>query len=414
MPITITIPRLGWNMEDGIFAGWLKQEGEFIRPGDGLFRIEWEKATQDIESLDQGTLRIPPSGPQVGDRVAVGSVIGYLLGPGEIEPAEIGSQSPSTPSRSAPRPPVAPATNSASSTHPGLSDRDEPRISPLARHLASELGIDWSSLRGTGSTGRIRKADVLAAAQARHASSQLEETAPPPGTETDVGRFTPVSSARVTIAARMLESWHTTVPVTLTTSADATNLVNLRAQFKAASRQAHDIPSYTDFLVKLAALVLREHPMLNARWRDNHIEINEHVHIGIAVDTVAGLRVPVIRDASTLSLGQITACSRDVVRRAQEGRLSAGEMQGGTFTISNLGAFGIETFTPVINPPECAILGVGRIQRQPVARRDKITARLKISLSLTFDHRIVDGAPAARFLQSLVQLVVNPGPHLIA
>jgi pyruvate dehydrogenase E2 component (dihydrolipoamide acetyltransferase) len=211
----------------------------------------------------------------------------------------------------------------------------------------------------------------------------------------------------------MLESCHTTAPVTLTTTADATNLVNLRLQFKAVSAQGRELPGYIDFVVKLTAIALRDHPLLNARWDNDRIVIPMESHIGIAVDTEEGLLVPVIRDVNGLGLGQIVARSRELSQRARERRLRPDEMQAGTFTITNLGSFGVETFTPIINPPECAVLGMGRIVREPVMVGDQMVARERMSLSLTFDHRIVDGAPAARFLQSLVQLIENPGPWLI-
>jgi pyruvate dehydrogenase E2 component (dihydrolipoamide acetyltransferase) len=202
----------------------------------------------------------------------------------------------------------------------------------------------------------------------------------------------------------MLTSARSTAPVTLTTTADATSLVNLRNVFKSAGGT---VPSYSDFLVNLAAKALKEHPRLNSRWDGYRIVEQPGIHIGVAVDTDAGLIVPVIRDALGLDVAQIAARSSDLFARAREGKLKPEEMRGGTFTITNLGAFGIDAFTPIINYPECAILGVGRIVRQPVVVEEQIVVRDIMSLSLTFDHRIVDGAPAARFLQTLVRLIEN-------
>ena len=204
-----------------------------------------------------------------------------------------------------------------------------------------------------------------------------------------------------------------TAPVTLTTTVDATNLVNLRGQFRAAEADRGLVPSYTDFVVKLTAVALRDHPLLNARWEGDRIDLAAEAHIGIAVDTEAGLLVPVIRGAGDLGLRRIAERSRDLVARARAGTLAAAEMQGGTFTITNLGAFGIEAFTPIINLPECAILGLGRIAREPVFVGDRVEARERLILSLTFDHRIVDGAPAARFLQDVGRRIENPGPWLL-
>ena len=402
MAIEITIPRLGWSMEEGTFAGWLKRDGEPVRAGDPLFSLEGEKATQDVEAIDDGTLKIPTTGPNAGDVVAVGAVIGYLLGVGESD-----APGPSRPAEAGPetvRATVPPQPSRADRPAPAGSDRDRPRSSPLARRLAKEHGIDWTRLRGSGRTGRIRRDDVLEAVRAR--DDQATPTDP---------RSVPVSPARRAIAARMVESRNTTAPVTLTTTLDATNLVGLRRQFRAADDQGEGVPSFTDFVVKLTALALRDHPMLHARWVgvEDRIVVPDEAHVGIAVDTEAGLFVPVIRGAAGLGLREIAARSRDLIRRARARQLRPGDTEGGTFTVTNLGPFGVEAFTPIIKPPECAILGMGRIARQPVLAGGKVVGRERMSLSLTFDHRTVDGAPAARFLQQVVRLIENPAPWLL-
>jgi pyruvate dehydrogenase E2 component (dihydrolipoamide acetyltransferase) len=211
----------------------------------------------------------------------------------------------------------------------------------------------------------------------------------------------------------MLHSLHTTAPVTLTTSVDASNLVNLREQFTAA--KAREVPSVTAFLVKLTALALQLHPRLNARWAEAGIVYSRAIHIGVAVDTEAGLIVPVLRDVPDLPLAQVASRLRELAERARQRTLSAADLEGGTFTVTNLGVFGVETFTPIINHPECAVLGVGRLVRQPVVgEEDRIVVRDRLTLSLTFDHRIVDGAPAARFLQELGRIIENPGPWLMS
>lgn len=403
MPIAITVPRLGWSMEEGVFAGWLKYDGEAVRAGDPLFSLEGEKATQDVEAIDDGTLTIPPTAPEVGATVLVGAVIGYLLGPGETAPTAASPEPARAPAAAVTAPPV-PA-------EAACAGRDRPRSSPLARRIAREHGIDWTGLVGSGRTGRIRRADVLAAVAARNGAAPAPDTQP-----AEPERSVPVSPARRTIAARMVESRRTTAPVTLTTTADASNLVSLRQQFKAAEPAIGDVPSFTDFLVKLAALALRDHPMLNARWDDgaDRIVLNDEAHVGIAVDTDAGLLVPVIHGAAGLGLRQIAARTRELIKRARSQQLRPGDLQGGTFTVTNLGSFGVEAFTPIIKPPECAILGLGRIERRPVMSGTEVVGRDLMSLSLTFDHRIVDGAPAARFLQQLARQVENPGPWLMA
>jgi pyruvate dehydrogenase E2 component (dihydrolipoamide acetyltransferase) len=218
----------------------------------------------------------------------------------------------------------------------------------------------------------------------------------------------PIGSIRRTIAERLRHSLSTTAPVTLTTTADAQNLVHLRERFKTNTSADAEAPGFTDLFVRLVAMALQRHPRLNSRWQDNQILEIKEINIGIAIDTEAGLMAPVVHDAARLTLQEIASQTRNLIDRARQGKLHQKEMEGGTFTISNLGAFGIDAFTPIINWPECAVLGVGRIRRQPVITDEGIAARHEVTLSLTFDHRIVDGADAARFLQTLLSLVENP------
>ena len=385
MPIPIAIPRLGWNADEGLFAGWLKQPGDTIKPGDRVFSFETEKATEEIEVLDGGILHISPGGPKVGDKIAIGAVIGYLLQPGEEAP-KLPSISPKL-ARSDRPPPAPPDSGGAGGGRSDLAadrgagvaatTRLERTSSPRARRAAHELGVDWTTLQGSGKTGRICEGDVRAAASG-------------------------VSLTRRTIAERMMASARSTAPVTLTTTADATNLVKLRRGLKTANQI---VPSYTDFLIKFAASALQEHPRLNCRWDRDRIVEQAAIHIGIAVDTEAGLLVPVVHGVTSLTVEEIARRTNDLAQRARDGALKGDEMRGGTFTITNLGAFGVDAFTPIINYPECAILGVGRIVRQPVVVENEIAIRDVMTLSLTFDHRIVDGAPAARFLQTLVKLI---------
>jgi len=215
---------------------------------------------------------------------------------------------------------------------------------------------------------------------------------------------------RTAIAARMMASHANTAPVTLTSVVDCVNLVNLREQFKTVESPA---PSFNDFFVKLAASALQKHPQLAAQWTDAGIVQPKCVNIGFAVDTDAGLLVPVIRNVPNLGLRQIAVRSRELIDLARGGKLTSRDMSDGCFTITNLGSFGIDACTPIINQPECAILGIGRIERRPVMDGDRVVGREQVWLSLTFDHRIVDGAPAARFLQTLATLVANPGPAVL-
>jgi pyruvate dehydrogenase E2 component (dihydrolipoamide acetyltransferase) len=388
MAIPITIPRLGWNMEEGIFAGWLKRDGERVRAGEPLFRLESDKATEDVECLDEGVLHIPMDGPKEGDAIAVGVVIGYLLAEGEefeVRPSAEPNP-PGPPSRSGKGGEKArEAAVHESDTLPSPlrgGDGGGVKVSPRARRVAKELGIDPTTLHGTGRTGRIREKDVLAASG-----------------DTDSILVSPI---RKLIAARMISGLRDAAPVTLTTTADATQLVATR-------KTARDFaPSYTDILIKLVAQALSKHRLLNARWAGERIIISKGIHIGIAVDTEAGLLVPVVRNVPSLSLQQITEKTRDLIERARAGKLAADEMRGGTFTITNLGAFGIDAFTPILHDGQSGILGIGRIRREPAVVDDRVVPRDRITLSLTFDHRVVDGAPAARFLQAMGALIEKP------
>ena len=442
MASEVTIPRLGWNMDEGTFMGWLKSDGQPVSVGEPLFSLEGDKATQDIESLETGILRIPPDAPKEGEKVAVGALIGYLVQAGEPAPFEAASagissvnprprvqegQAPTEPYPGGRGPDRAIGDGQSRAepiSHPAPSAprplTTTPRMSPRARRVARELGIDANGLVGSGKTGRIRERDVRAAARASTTPAHRTAFIRAHGTwdlaeQPSSGyREIAVSPVRRTIAERMLQSASTTAAVTLSTTVDATNLVNLRQQFKAVAG-AGEQPSIaiTDIVVKLTALALEKHPVLNARWGGDKILVASTISIGIAVDTDAGLLVPVIHDVPRLTLRQLAAKSRELIDRARKGALSAGEMQGGTFTVTNLGPMGIEMFTPLINLPQCAMLGLGRIQKQVIVDHNQFVARDRLVLSLTFDHRVVDGAPAARFLQALGLLIENPSPWLL-
>jgi len=383
MPISVTVPRLGWNMDEGTFVEWLKADGATVLPGDVVFRLEGEKAIEEIESLDAGTLHIPAIGPKPGDHVKVGAVIGYLLQPGETPPSVDSVESLASRERRKEDTLVAHAPVS-----PEVRPAKEAAITPRARRLANERGIDPAHLAGSGRNGRIRERDIAAASPRPFA------------------RVIPLTPIRRAIASRMVESRQTTAPVTLTLAVDATNLMRVRERFKAAA-DGRPVPSYTDLLVKLAAVALQKHPLLAAQWTDEGLVLPERIDIGIAVDTDAGLLVPVIRDVPALGLEAVAVRSRELIDRARRGVLSRAEMQGGCFTVTNLGAYGIGAFTPIINLPECAILGVGRIERRPVMDGARVVGCEFVTLSLTFDHRIVDGGPAARFLQTLAKCIEN-------
>lgn len=393
MSIEIIVPKLGWSMEECTFSGWLKRDGECVKVGEPLFTLETDKSAQDVESADAGILGIPPDAPKPGDTVKVGSRVGFLLAEGET------LSSPATPAAPLPAPSAVPCESAAARPSPAPSEAPvgEAPASPRARRAARDLGVNLSSLQPTGAGGRIRERDVRKAA-----AGAVPAGAPPPQ-----GGI-PITSLRRMIAERMLNSREKTAPVTLTCRADATRLAALRRRFKSAAGES-PAPSYTDILAKLAAAVLQRHPALAGRWDGERIVLPEAIHIGIAVDTEQGLIVPVIRDVLRLTLPELAQRARDLAEAARDRRIRPEDLQGGVFTLTNLGGYGIEAFTPIINYPESAILGLGVIRREPVVLADgSIASREQMTLSLTFDHRVVDGAPAARFLQSLRQAIEDP------
>jgi pyruvate dehydrogenase E2 component (dihydrolipoamide acetyltransferase) len=448
--IEIVMPRLGWTMEVGSVAEWLKKDGDTVKAGDIIFTVESDKAVNEIESFESGVLRIPPNSPAPGESVPIGTVLAYLVQPGESLPSEIATQSsPAISMASTPKnAPESPATDI---TPIKEAYEDLPTISPRARRVAGELGIDWSQVRGTGRTGRVVERDIRAVAQqateaagalrvsplARRVAEDLnvdleQLAAAMPGKRIEKAHVeqaaaangaskrsspssetrSPMSSIRRVIATRMANSAHTAAPVTLTTEVDATELVALRKQLKNdATTTDRMIPSYNDLLMKLVAEALIEFPTLNARLEGEDIVQSSAVHIGIAVNSDRGLFVPVVRDVQSKSLRQIALESDTLIQRARSGTLTSAEMSDGTFSISNLGMYDIDAFTPIINLPECAILGIGRIVPKQVvidADAETVAIRHMLFLSLTFDHRVVDGAPAAQFFQRVKQFVEHP------
>jgi pyruvate dehydrogenase E2 component (dihydrolipoamide acetyltransferase) len=386
----IVMPRLGWSTEEGTLIEWLKKDGDTVRTGDLVCVIESDKAQVEVESFEAGVLRIPADSPAPGAKVPVGTLLGYVLAPGETLP------SGGSAAGHAPRPAPAPATAGATregapaprASSPVTRRASAPTASPRARRVAAELRVDWAVLSGSGRTGRIVERDVRAAGADR------------------------ASPVRRLVAERMSASARTTAPVTLTTDADATKLVRVRTALRAEALAAGaSPPSYTDCLVKLAAVALLEHPALNASLDGERLVQHRAVHIGVAVDTPRGLLACVLRDVPGKSLRVLAAESASLIAQARAGTLSPDALRGGTFTVSNLGAYEIDAFTPIVNLPECAILGVGRIVARAVVVDEAaglIAARKMVALSLTFDHRVADGAPAARFLQRVKQLVEQP------
>ena len=404
MSVEIVMPRLGWTMDEGTLVEWLKKEGETVAVGEILFIVESDKAVNEVESFDGGILHIPDGAPGPGATVAVGTMLGYLLDPGEQAPVAAPSSTPSdepppqpalhsqpaaAPSRGGE--PDPPHSRSSAESPPLKSARARLAISPRARRLAGELGVDWTQLSGSGRSGRITEDDVRAASTTADSASEavngsIDEAA------IERTRLSPV---RRVIADRMSQSSRDNATVTLTAEIDATRLVEFRGRCPAPK------PGYTDVFVRLAALALADHPVLNASLDDGHVLLHRSIHVGIAVDTDAGLLVPVIRDADRKSIEEIRDEAAALAARAREGQLRPDDLRGGTFTITNLGMHGVDAFTPIINPPQSAVLGIGRIAMRPAVRDGQVVARYTVILSLTFDHRLVDGGPAARFLAAL-------------
>lgn len=447
MAYEVVVPRLGLTMEEGRIVEWFKEPGETVEAGEPLFAVETDKVVLEVEAAVSGVVH-PLSGLP-DEPLPIGRVIGYILAPGEEPPDSLASEEETTPtvrlSASTGREGV---TVTQSDGHyrklssPAARRRAEelgvnwrtierpgggpilvahvesaarvqsqpPRIeaSPVARRLAESAGVDLAELASQKPGEKILRADVEAAMRAP-AESEVGRQVETPVTGTVPGEIVPVTQIRRLIAERMAAGSQTTAPVTLTTEADATELVAVREQFKAAlSPRNMVVPTYTDLIIKLTSIALTEHPMLNASWQDRGILVPDAVHIAMAVDVESGLVVPVIRDVPSKSIQQIAEESRSLAEKARGRQLSMDDLQGGTFTVTNLGNYGIDAFSPIINLPQCAILGIGRIIDKPAVVDGQVKPRKLLSLSLTFDHRIVDGGPAARFLNLVREYVEQP------
>lgn len=400
----IRLPRLGWSMEEGRFVGWLKPEGATVRPGEPLFAVEGDKATQEVEATDGGLLKVAPGAPGEGDTVQVGRLLGWLLDEGETAPAT--ADAGASTSRSSVAQPTSEVGEAVERGHEetaeGQTAGASRPASPRARRAAREHGVDLATVAPGGSGGRVRERDVLAAVAASQEAGR-------PGL-----RKVPMPPLRRAIAARLERGRQGVVPVTITRRCDATALREVRQRLKDSAPGGACVPTLNDLLLKLTAEALHRHPMLAAVWGDDGLWMPESLDLGIAVDSEAGVLVPVVRDVLGSTLAEVAAASRRLIEAARTGRLAAADMQGGCFTVTNLGGLGVDTFTPVIHPPESAILGVGAITRQLVVLEDgSFAARDILPLSLTFDHRVNDGAEAARFLQTLAGLIERP-PGLAA
>jgi pyruvate dehydrogenase E2 component (dihydrolipoamide acetyltransferase) len=444
MAFKVVMPKLGLTMAEGLLSRWLVEDGEAVRKGQPIFEIETDKASIEAEAGADGILRLVV---EAGSTVPVMGLVGYILAPGEemagvtqFPPGADETRQPvvsQVPAESPPQPTqrrlASPAArrrarelkvdiNQVQGTGQGgritIADVEAfveaqakesapvaTRVlaSPLARRMAEEVGVDLATIQGSGQGGRITKEDVEQAMAAGQAALAPAEAPSPEG------EVIPIKGVRAIIAERMLASSQGTAAVTITTEADAMELVNMRTQLNEGLSQQLGFPiSYNDILVKILARALRELPYMNARQEGDVIRLLPEVNVGVAVDTERGLLVPVVPNAYGKSLVQIGRELRDKVERAIAGKSLPDELSGGTFTMTNLGMMDVDAFTPLINPPEMAVLGVGRIVQKPVAYQGEVRLRERMVLSLTFDHRLVDGAPAARFLGRVKDLIEKP------
>src|SRR5829696_4756111 len=394
MATEVKLPRLGQGMESGTVVRWLKQEGERIEKGEPLYELDTEKVTQEVEAEASGVLlkiAVQEGEVPVGQTVAV-----------------IGEEGSRAPERDAEREEGAEASAARESSEQVTEVREPERngrvkASPLARRIARERGIDLARLRGTGPEGRIVAEDVERAEIAPAEPPAAAPAAAPPG-EVEV---VPLTSIRKTIARRLTEAWQAPV-FQISMSADMSRALTLRQQLVELAKDGPK-PTISDVLTKIAASALMRHRRLNAEFAGEEVRIHPSANVGMAVATDRGLVVPVIRGAERLSIQEIAAARVELVDRARGGKVQQADLEGGTFTISNLGMFGVEQFVAVLNPPQVAILAVGAVEEKPVVRDGEITARPLMSLTLTCDHRAVDGADAADFLRTVRSMLEEPG-----
>jgi pyruvate dehydrogenase E2 component (dihydrolipoamide acetyltransferase) len=377
MAVKIVMPKLGMAMTEGVVVKWLKEDGASVRKEEPIATVMSKKITYQVVASAGGILR---HAAQIKETRPVGAAIAYILASGEELPAEAAAPPPAVvaaPQAAAP----APATVAAKEEKPFVL------ASPAARRLALEKGIELMEVKGTGVGGRITEKDVLDFVETRQALPPTRPPGAPP-------QAIPFIGMRQAVAQRMTESLQSMAQVTLLTEADVTEMVRMRERFK----QRFDL-TYTDIIVKAVATALKEHPLLNAALVGEEIQLLSEIHIGVAVALEDGLIVPVVRDADKKSLQDIAQETKRLAEGARAGSLTVDEVTGSTFTITNLGTYEVDGFTPIINPPEAAILGVGRIVEKPAVYRGEIAKRAMMALSLTFDHRLVDGSPAAAFLR---------------
>jgi pyruvate dehydrogenase E2 component (dihydrolipoamide acetyltransferase) len=411
MQEVILMPRLSDTMTEGVIADWHKKVGDMVKKGDILADIETDKATMELESYKEGKLLY--TGAEKGQKIAVNDLLAIIGEEGKVNVQQIVGASKNkgaapivanepgaepVASKTAPEP--------VASTSHSLNGDERIKASPLAKKLASEKGIDLSQLHGSGDYGRIIKKDVVEfkpSAPAPDAQKIISVASVPAGQISfdDV----PVSQMRKTIAKRLSEAKFTAPEFYLTIQVDMDQAVNSRAKI---NETAPVKISFNDFVLKATALALKKHPAVNSSWMGDKIRVNHHVNIGVAVAVEDGLLVPVVRFADTKSLSQISVEVKDFATKAKSKKLQPSDWEGSTFTISNLGMFGMDEFTAIINPPDSCILAISSIQQIPVVKNGAIVPGNVMKLTMTCDHRVVDGATGAAFLQTLKGLLEEP------
>jgi pyruvate dehydrogenase E2 component (dihydrolipoamide acetyltransferase) len=423
----IVMPRLSDSMEEGTILTWMKQVGDEIAVGDEIVEIETDKANMAYESDVAGTLTEILAGE--GETLPIGSPIARVGDSGEGSGASAAGpvaegDPPTHPSGGAPSaPPAGEASQgtegpsdakdpSGSATPSGGTDSEGPlaesgervKASPVARRIAKEKGLDLSAIQGSGPGGRIVKKDVKKAA-----ASSAEGSAPiTPETAKGQTTYEDLSKLQSTIARRMSESKATAPHFYLQAEVDMSRAVEARARIKANAGEGEVVPSFNDMIVKACALALRDHPRANGAYRDGRFELYSRVNVGVAVAAQDSLVVPTVFDADRKGLRQIAADSRALAQRVRDGEITPPELSGGTFTVSNLGMYGIDNFSAVINTPQAAILAVGAIKERPVVREGEIVPAPLLNVTLACDHRILYGAPAAEFLARVRALLEEP------
>ncbi|TWE01857.1 pyruvate dehydrogenase E2 component (dihydrolipoamide acetyltransferase) [Neobacillus bataviensis] len=402
MAVEVVMPKLGMAMKEGTVSLWNKGVGDSVEKGEPIASVNSEKIEIDVESPAEGTV-LKITVPE-GEGVPPGTVICFIGKPGEevtVGQALVPVQKPEVENEASAKKP-------AESTIPARKAGERVKISPIAKKMAEAANLNIEEIQGSGPGGRITKEDVQEALKKSSIQKKEKSEEKPVELQEETQQVT-VSGIRKVIAARMYDSLQKTAQLTINMKIDVTELIALQKQTVETIKNRYDQKlTLTDYIAQAVVLSLQQHQQMNSALIDDKIHLFKPVHLGMAVALDRGLVVPVIRNADTYKLMDLSRTFKELAQKARQGQLSNEEMQGSTFTISNLGSYGVEHFTPVLNPPETGILGVGAVYDTPSFVGDKVERRSILPLSLTFDHRVLDGAPAAAFLQTVKQYLEEP------